>query len=220
MIPLLLIIIAAVSYFLGTLSGSALIARYLLHRDARQYAYVSYTSFARMHGWGWCAAYIGFDVVKSLVAVLLGGLLMLIPGDGFPVIGRLFAGFCTAIGDMWPVQHRLRGGRGVTCMLTALWLADFRVGLLITAVFIAVLAITQYGSAAALASVFAGMIGTWIFVESEQMKGLAGVIVLFAFLLILWRYRGNVAHLIRRDGKEPKVTWGRRPASKLSDDDF
>ena len=146
MIPLLLIVIAVISYFLGSLSSPILLAKYVFHKDiSRQNrGVVGYHTFVRNFGQKWGLAVIAADILKSAAAVVIGGLLMKIPGDGFPVIGKLFAGFCLVLGDMYPIQRKFRGGKGVVCLYTALWLADWRVGLFVIAVFIAVLALSQY----------------------------------------------------------------------------
>ena len=220
MIPLLLILIAAISYFLGSLSSPILLAKYVFHKDISKQSrgVVGYSTFVRNFGQKWGLAVIGADIVKSVVAVLIGGLLMKIPGSGFPVIGKLFAGFCLVLGDMYPIQRKFRGGKGVICLYTALWLTDWRVGLFVIGVFIAVLALSQYLSLASLAGCFTGVVATWIFVEDAQMKGLAGVLVLFSFLAILWRHRGNIQKLLAK--KEPKVTWGRKPEQRVREDNF
>ena len=220
MIPLLLILIAAIAYFLGSLSSPILLAKYVFHKDISQQnrGVVGYNTFVRNFGRKWGLAVIGADIVKSVIAVVIGGLLMKIPGDGFPVIGKLFAGFCLVLGDMYPVQRKFRGGKGVICLFVALWLTDWRVGLFVIGVFIAVLALLQFLSLASLAGCFTGVIATWIFVDAEQMKGLAGLLVLFSFLFILWRHRGNIQKLLNK--KEPKMTWGRKPESRLREDNF
>ena len=221
MIPLLLILIAAVSYFLGSLSSPLLIARFVFHRNIhRPGKTVTFAAFVKAFGTKWGAAVVVLDILKSVIAVLVGALLMRIPGNGFPVIGTLFAGFCLVLGDVFPIQRGFRGGKGVTCLLVALWIADWRIGIFATGVFIAVLALAQYMSLASLSACFVGVIATWIFVEAEQLKGLAGLLVLFAFLLILWRHRGNIGKLLAKPIQEPKINWGRRPESRLRDDQF
>ena len=104
--------------------------------------------------------------------------------------------------------------------MTALWLADWRIGLVSLAVLVFVVAITQYMSLACLAGSLMGALASWMFVEAEQMKGVAGLTALVAFLFILWSYRANVMRLITKEHPEPKVNWGKRAESKLSDDDF
>lgn len=220
MIPLLLILIAIVSYALGTFNGALFLSKYVFHKDIRNHGSgnAGYTNAARVFGQKGGLVVAGIDVAKSVIAVVFGSLILSIPGDGFPVIGKLFAGFCVMLGHMYPVQYKFRGGKGVVCLMVALWLTDWRVGILATGVFVAVLAMWQFMSLASLSACFTGVITTWIFVESEQMKGLAGVLVLFSFLIILWRHRGNIIRLLQK--REPKVNWGRQPESRIRDDKF
>lgn len=220
MIPFLLIIIAVISYFLGTLNGALILSRFVFHKDVRKYGSgkAGYANFVRVFGKKWGLAVIGIDVLKSVIAVLLGALLLSIPGDGFPVVGKLFAGFCLVVGHMYPVQNQFRGGKGVVCCITTLWLTDWRVGLVVTAVFVAVLAFAQLMSLASLSACVAGVFATWIFVDAAQLKGLAGTLVLFMVILILWRHRGNIIRLVEH--REPKVNWGRQPESRIRDEDF
>ncbi len=219
MIPLLLILIAAIAYFLGSLSSPILLAKYVFHKDITpRKGVVGYNTFIRHFGRKWGIAVLAGDVVKSAVAVLIGGLLLSIPGEGFPVIGKLFAGFCLVLGDMFPVQRQYRGGKGVICLFVTLWLADWRIGIFVTGVFIAVLALSQFLSLASLCGCLTGVLAAWVFVAAEQCKGLAGVLVLLSFLFILWRHRGNIAKLL--DHKEKKINWGRAPESRLREDRF
>ena len=220
MIPLLLIVVALLSYFIGSLSSAELIAKFVLHKDLSRVGTrkVNFNNFERVFGMKWGAAAIAADAVKSAVAVLIGGLLLRIPGDGFPVIGKLFAGFFLVLGDVYPIQRGFHGGKGLVCLLVALWIADWRVGIFATGVFVAVLALTQFLSLSTLASALVGMIGAFVFVDSDQLKGLAGLLVLFSLLAMAWRLRANIGKLIQ--GKEQKMNWGRRAESRLREDRF
>ena len=88
MIPLLLILIAAISYAIGTLSSPILLAKFVFHKDITRQGrgYVGYNTFVRHFGQKWGLAVIAADIVKSVIAVVIGGLLMLIPGA---LAGRL-----------------------------------------------------------------------------------------------------------------------------------
>jgi len=122
------------------------------------------------------------------------------------------------LGHVYPAQYQFRGGKGVVCCITALWVADWRIGLMATAVYVMVLAFTQYVSLASMSACVVGALAAWVFVAADNLKGLCGLLVLFSALIILWRHMANVIRLIEH--KEPKVKWGRRPESKLRDDTF
>ena len=83
MIPVILILIAILSYGLGALSGAMILGRFVFHKDLRKYGSgnVGYTNFVRVFGGKWGPAVIAVDVLKSAIAVLAGGLLMLIRTD-------------------------------------------------------------------------------------------------------------------------------------------
>lgn len=215
-----LVLIALLSYGVGSLNTPLLLSRFVLQKDLRRYGNgkTTYANFVRVFGQGWGYALIAVDVLKGAIVVLLGGLIMHIPGQGFPVIGRLFAGMWLMIGQMYPFQRNFRGGKGVVACMTALWLADWRIGVVSTAVFGIVVAFSQYISLAGVAACLVGAPAAWIFVSGDDLKGLAGTLAFIMALMIIWRHRGSLMNI--RAGREPKVKWGRQPNRKIKDDDF
>ena len=208
MIPLLFILIAVLSYGLGALNGPALLSRFVFHKDLRKHGNgkETYANFVRVYGSKWGPAVIAVDILKGAIAVLAGGLLMMIVGANYVVVGKLFAGFCLTLGYVYPAQNKFRGSKGVLTCMTALWLADWRVGLIATAAFVIVVAFSQYVSLAGMAACLVGAVATWTFVASENLKGLSGTLALFTALVILWRHRGNIIRILNK--REPKVKWG------------
>lgn len=220
MIPLLLIVIAIVSYLLGGLNGAIIISKFVFHQDIRRMGSgnAGFTNFVRHFGLGWGAAVVAIDILKSVAAVLLGAVLLSIPGDGYPVVGKLFAGFCLCMGHMYPAIYKLHGGKGVVCFITTLWLTDWRVGLVASVIFLGVLVFTQYVSLSSLCACMSGCLLCWIFVDASQLKGLAGLLALITGLIILWRHRANVIRIAEK--KEPKIRWGKQADKKIRDDRF
>ena len=221
MIPVLLILIAILSYGLGALNGSMLIGRFVFHKDIRKYGSgnAGYTNFVRVFGSKWGPAVVAVDILKSAIAVLAGGLLMLIVNkEGlYVVVGKLFAGLCLVLGHMYPIQHQLRGGKGVVCCLTTFWLTDWRVGLVATGVFIIVVAFAQFVSLASMSACVIGAITVFFFTPSENLRGLAGGLALATALFIVWRHRGNISRILAH--REPKVKWGHAPSDRRMRDD-
>lgn len=223
MIPLLVILIAVLSYGLGALNGAIIISRFVFQKDIRKYGSgnAGYTNFVRVFGRQWGTAVIAVDILKSAIAVMAGGLLMMIVNkDGnYVVVGKLLAGFCACLGHMYPIQHQLRGGKGVVCCMTTLWLTDWRMGLVATGVFIIVLAFAQYVSLASMCACFVGALATWVFVATENLRGLAWTLAMFMALIIIWRHRGNIIRIL--NNREPRVKWGRpQTPRRPKKDDF
>ena len=221
MIPLLFILIAVLGYGLGALNGAMILSKFVFHKDIRKYGShnAGYANFVRVFGAKWGPAVIAVDVLKTAIAVLAGGLLMLIvDGDGtYVTVGRLFAGFCAVLGHMYPVQYQFRGGKGVACCMTTLWLADWRVGLVATGVFVIVIAFFQFVSLAGMAACMAGALATWLFTASENLRGLCGTLVFITALLIIWRHRGNIFRIL--ENREPRVKWGRATSDRRMRED-
>ena len=218
-VTLLLILTAVLSYGLGALNGAMLLSRFVFHKDIRKYGSgnAGYTNFVRVFGSKWAPAVFAVDILKSAIAVLAGGLLMMAVGDNYVVVGKLFAGFCLTLGHMYPIQYQLRGGKGVLCCMTTFWLTDWRVGIVATGVFIIVVAFSQYVSLASMCACVVGAIFTFVFVASEDLRGLAGALALFTALVILWRHRGNIFRLLEH--REPKVKWGRAQTDRRMRED-
>lgn len=210
MIPLLFILIAVIAYVLGAVSGAELLSRFVFHKDLRKCGNgrVTYANFVRVNGGAWGPAVIAADILKSAIAVFAGGLITLIVnGDGnYVPVGKLFAGFCLTLGQMYPIQNKLRGGKGVLCCMTTLWLTDWKLGLVATGVFIITVAFSQYVSLAGMAGCLVGAVSAWVFIPSEEMRGVAGALALFTALAIIWRHRGNIIKILNK--REPKVKWG------------
>ena len=220
MTAVLLILTAVICYMLGCFSGIRLISGPVLHTDLRTQGNGKETmaNFIRCHGIGWAAGAILIDMAKTVVAVLLGALLMKIPGDGYPVVGKLFAGFCVTLGHCYPLPRQFHGGKGVECMAVTLWLADWRVGLVATVIYILLLVFSQYASLAAVIAAASSCFLCWIFVDKTDLKGLAGLLAMFSALAVLWRFRGNIRRLILH--REPKIRLGKQPDRMLRDDRF
>lgn len=220
MIPLLLVLIALISYFFGGINSPVFISNKLFQKDVRRYGShnASYANFIQVFGQKWGAAVILTDVIKTAIPCFLGLLLMKIPGSGFGPLGVLFAGFCTVLGDCYPWRFRFKGNFGVVSCITALWIADWRVGLLSSAVYGVVLAFTRMTSLAGMLLAITGSLFTWCFVSAENCKGLCGLLVLFSALVILFRQREALLRIL--SGSESRVHWGKQAEDVLRNDRF
>ena len=221
MIPLLLILIAVLSYGLGALNGAMLLSRFVFHKDIRKYGSgnAGYTNFVRVFGNKWGPAVFAVDILKSAIAVLAGGLLMLIVGRNYMTVGKLFAGFFLVLGHMYPIQYQLRGGKGVLCCMATFWLTDWRIGLIATGVFVIVVAFSQYVSLSSMCGCLVGALVTYFIIPADNLRGVCGTLALVTALFIIWRHRGNIFRIIQH--REPRVKWGRsQPDRRARQDRF
>lgn len=220
MIAFLLIVLALVAYFFGGINGPVFVSNLVFKEDIRRQGArnAGYENFVQVYGQNWGLAVIAVDVLKTAVPALLGLLLMKIPGSGYEVIGVLFAGFCAVLGDCYPWRYRFRGARGIPGCITALFLADWRAGLVSLMLYIVVLAFSRMTSLAGMAAAVSGCFLCWAFVETADMKGLAGLLALFMALVILFRQRKAFGSIL--SGREKQMRWGRQAEDKMRDDRF
>jgi glycerol-3-phosphate acyltransferase PlsY len=202
MITLFLVIIAIVSYALGSVNGAIISSKYIFRKDIREFGSknAGLTNFYRTFGGAGIALVIGTDVLKSVLAVLVGGWLLGI--EGYPFIGQMFAGFCLILGHMFPVFYGFRGGKGILCTGVLLLIADWRIGLLAWTVFIIVLVFTRYVSLASISGTVAALLGFIL-----MHRGIPLVLFLLIALLIIGKHKDNIIRLI--NGKESKLKIGR-----------
>ena len=107
--------------------------------------------------------------------------------------------FCAFLGHVFPAWLRFHGGKGVATAAGVLLALDWRMGLVVLAAWLAVVAATRYSSLAALVAAVAAPFVTWYFMgEGPQL--LAGLAM--GVLLVL-RHRANIGKLLR--GQESRI---------------
>ena len=213
MIPAMLAAIAVVSYLLGSLNGAVIASKYVFHRDVREYGsgHAGLTNFYRTFGTPGLLIVLGTDVVKSLIAVLIGGAVMGIVE--YPTVGKLFAGFCLMLGHIYPVFYGFRGGKGVVCAAMTLLCVDIRLGLLALVIFAVIVAFTRYVSLGSICAALVAPLDVW-----AEFGGLCGWLCLFCTLLLVIKHRSNIRRLLTKT--ESKLELKKDLSNKFEDEDF
>ncbi|MBQ2617987.1 MAG: glycerol-3-phosphate 1-O-acyltransferase PlsY [Oscillospiraceae bacterium] len=198
---LLLVLSAAIAYGLGGINGAIVASWMTQHKDVRNYGSgnAGLTNYYRTFGAVGVALVIGIDIVKGVVAVLLGGALLGIVGQ--PTVGKLFAGFCLVLGHMYPAFHRFKGGKGVLCAAVVAFVLDWRIGLSLIGLFALVVLLTRYVSLGSILAALTFPVLVWAF----GYTALDGLLVLLTALLIVVKHGENIQRLLR--GTESKLKW-------------
>lgn len=194
------IIVAALTcYLLGNLNGAFLTSA-MLHDDVRAHGSgnAGLTNFIRSYGPGKSLMVIAVDAGKAILACLTAGLLL--TPYGLPLEGRVLGGLCVILGHDFPVLLGFKGGKGILSGLFIALMTDWRIGLLILAVFIVTYLLTQYVSLGSVLSAAAFAVGFMVFHHDNLLVMLAGV---FMGLLTIFMHHGNIARLLR--GEERKT---------------
>lgn len=220
--PVLLVLIAAAAYVLGSVNGSIIVSRYLFHSDVRTMGSgnAGLTNFYRNYGPKGIAGVLGIDIAKGVLAALIGGLIFpLATGDQalkpeYVDIGRLFATFCLILGHVFPVFYGFRGGKGILCGVSAVFIVDYNAGVIALVVFVLAFLLTRYVS---LGSVL-GTISVPVTLLAKGFSGLCLILACLSVLLVVMKHGENIVRIIRH--KEPRFVFRRDLSHKLDEDNF
>ena len=218
MSALLLILIAVIAYVFGSVNGAIIISRFVYHKDIRKFGSgnAGLNNMLRVFGLTGGAMVLLIDVVKSILAVLIGGWLLSIVGA--KETGQLFAGFCLIMGHVFPMYYHFKGGKGALCGIVLMFVVDWRAGLCCLAVFLIVVALTRYMSLGSMT----GAILSPVFMIAFSHEGLNCLMALLCGLLIIVEHAENILRLI--GGTESKFSLGggspRRSRRDEDEEDF
>lgn len=220
--PVLLVLIAVAAYALGSVNGSIIVSRYLFHSDVRTMGSgnAGLTNFYRNYGPKGIAGVLGIDIAKGVLAALIGGLVFpLATGDQalkpeYVDIGRLFATFCLILGHVFPVFYGFRGGKGILCGVSAVFIVDYNAGVIALVVFVLAFLLTRYVS---LGSVL-GTISVPVTLLAKGFSGLCLILACLSVLLVIMKHGENIVRIIRH--KEPRFVFRRDLSHKLDEDNF
>lgn len=104
-----------------------------------------FTNFKRTFGNRWAWWVLVLDLSKAAVAVGLFAWLLSRQGVGFQ-FGAAYTGMFCMLGHAFPFQYKFKGGKGFLVCLSTMYLIDWRVGLIATAVMVVLLLTTKYMS--------------------------------------------------------------------------
>ncbi len=184
-------------YFLGNHNG-AICVSHMMNDDVRSHGSgnAGLTNFVRNYGAGKSVLVIAIDVLKAVLACLLGGLMF----PEYPIAGRVLGGVAVMLGHDFPALQGFRGGKGILSGWFIAFMIDWRVGVLIAVVFFGAYLLTQYVSLGSVLAAATFGIGFLIFYPHDILV-IAGTT--FMSLLTIFQHRGNIVRLVK--GEERKT---------------
>ena len=199
----LLLAVAVGAYFLGCFNGAVIVSKYILRDDVRTHGSgnAGLTNFYRTFGGPLTFVVILCDVLKAVLAVLLGVWLLSFIG---PAFGKYWAGLFCLLGHMFPCMFHFKGGKGILSGGTIAIMIGWEVALVVWGGFLILTVLTRYVS---LGSCWAGgsfPFATWFVYQNVVLTVLSVVIG----GLILWKHRGNIVRLVH--GNENKFSFHRK----------
>lgn len=186
--PLLVALLIAAGYALGSISSAVLVCRALGRTDPRTDGSRNpgATNVLRLAGRDAAALTLAGDALKGVAAVLLARAL----SDDH--VAWALAGAGAFYGHLYPVFFGFRGGKGVATALGALAAATPWAGLLAALTWVAVVGVTRVSALGALTAFALAPLYVALTSEDALLVIVAAVVALTLF----WRHRGNIRSLL------------------------
>ena len=202
-------LICVLGYLLGGINGAILLSKLVEKDDVRRHGSgnAGFTNFFRNYGKRTSLLVILIDAAKAAASCLLGG--WLLGKYGLRTEGMLLGGLAATLGHDFPVFLGFRGGKGIVCGFATALVTDWRVGLILLAVFALVYFLTHYVSLASVLCALGFFVSFWLFYPGRPF-----VLILSGCLsaLAIFLHRENIGRLVR--GQERKTYFFKRGETK------
>ena len=189
------IVIAVVAYLLGSISTGILVSKAMKGPNLREVGSKNTgasNALRTMGVKGGFATFVG-DIIKALIACLIGRVWMGLPG-------AMVAGVFVILGHNWPIFFQFKGGKGVSSMTAVMLVSFWWQAIICYLVTIAVIALTRFISLGSMVMVtlFAILVAV-----SNWGNWTAILWTVFLAAVCIWRHRANVGRLL--NGTEAKI---------------
>lgn len=214
MIAVKYIIIAVISYLLGSLNFSIILSRTMEKKDIRESGSgnAGATNMLRTYGKHFAVLTMIGDILKVALAILIAFIILDAPLDMFfkiaqsretaatMIMYKEFAGFFCVLGHIFPLYFKFKGGKGVAACTGMVILVDWRIALILFVIFVITIAVSKMIS---LGSIIIAVLYPVLIGLFYQNTVLILIAVLFASIVII-AHRQNVKRII--NGTENKLS--------------
>ncbi|MFD0619334.1 MULTISPECIES: glycerol-3-phosphate 1-O-acyltransferase PlsY [Paenibacillus] len=192
----LAIISIILSYLIGAISFSVVIAKWLKGIDIRQHGSgnAGATNTLRVLGKGPGICVLLLDMAKGVLAVWLGKWM----GDISAWVPVL-CGIAAIVGHNWPIYFRFKGGKGIATTIGVMATLAFLPSLFAGITAIIVIAVTRYVSLGSL--ILSAVLPILLIVMNRPYEILWASLLLCVFAFV--RHRSNIVKIVQ--GKENKL---------------
>ena len=187
-----ILVAVLVAYFLGNLNGAVCMSVLIGNEDVRTKGSgnAGLTNFIRNYGSANAIFVVLIDAGKAVLACLAAGLLL--EPYGCYLEGVVLGGAAAMLGHTFPALLGFKGGKGILSGLFIAVVADWRIALIILAVFFAAYLLTQYVSLGSVLAAIAFGIGFVVFHHDNLWVMIGGI---FMGALATFMHRSNIVRL-------------------------
>ena len=225
---LLIAAIIAVSYLLGSMNSAIILSKLVYKDDIRRHGSGNggLTNMLRTYGKGAAGLTLLGDIMKTVIAILVAGVLFgfnyvggISTGDGVCYIAGLFV----VVGHVFPCYYKFKGGKGVLATAAMALILSPVPFLLLLLVFIGIVAASKYVSlgsvtVAVLYPIVLSGYFKFMFAKTDiSLPGFAALTSIILAILIVWCHRGNLQRIGNRT--ERKISFKKKPEAAKSEEE-
>ena len=190
-----ILILAAVGYQLGSINSAILVSKLTMGYDIRTKGSgnAGLTNAYRCMGTGRTLLVLVGDVAKAAIALYIGGMLM-------GPMGELIAGAFVILGHVFPLYFGFKGGKGVLVGATMVAMFDWRIVLILLAVFILLVGVTKWVSLGSVVGAAMFPFLTYFFYRDIPMFVMTAAMA----AAVIYMHRSNIVRMLH--GEENKFT--------------
>ena len=210
MLYLIAFLTALVAYLIGSISGAIIISKKVSGSDIRESGSknAGTTNMLRVHGKKLAILTLLIDVIKGVIAVLLGILVDSVLknyADG-SLVGSMkyIAAVFAIIGHDFPIYFGFKGGKGVATSIGVALVLDWKVGLIVMVASLAIMAVTRYVSLGSVigAIIYPCIVAAFMLGDGEFKVSYLICSIIIGLLIIL-KHKSNIERL--KNGTENKL---------------
>lgn len=214
MIVVKYLLIAVISYLLGSLNFSIILSRTVAKKDIRESGSgnAGATNMMRTYGKHFAILTMIGDILKVALAVFIAFLILDAPLEYFFKIAdnreiavtiinyKEFAGFFCVLGHIFPLYFKFKGGKGVAACTGMVILVDWRIALILFVIFVLTIIVSKMIS---LGSIIIAVLYPVLIAVFYHNLVLIMIAVLFAAIVIV-AHRANIKRIL--NGTENKLS--------------
>lgn len=188
---LLLLLIAIISYCVGSLSTTVLASNFVFRRNLKRLGEgnVGLSNFRMVYGVFGFVRLALVEIVKDVLPLVVGGLIM--GSKGHAQVGIAFAGFCMILGRLYPAFYGFKGSHATIPLIIAGIAVDSTPGITALLALAVTLWFTRYVSLSTMVAAFLLIIVALLQVDDKM----AMLLCVFMGLIVLIKHIPAVKRL-------------------------
>lgn len=198
------VLVMLVAYCCGNFNGAIITSRTQYKSDVRNMGSgnAGLTNFYRCYGAAKLSLVAAIDIGKAFIAVFSGGIIL---GTlGMKDFGQALAMLFVIAGHMFPLAYEFKGGKGVLSAFGAMMVINWRLTLILFAVYAILVAIFRYSSLGSITVAFLMPIGMYFHTDNAAVLTLLTICA----ALVIFMHRSNIGRLLH--GTESKLTFSKK----------